>query len=87
MGKGGAVFLAAVLQYLSSEILEMAGENAMEKKRTIITPKNIMHAIRNDEELNKLFAHVQVSDGGNKQHIDPFLFANKKGKKGGIDGT
>ena len=86
-GKGAAVFMAAVLQYLTSEVLEMAGDIAAEKKRTLIQPKYIMHAIRNDEELNKLFAHVQVSDGGNKQHIEDFLIANKKGKKGGVNGT
>ncbi len=58
IGKGGAIFMAAVLQYLCSEILEMAGDNANEKKKSILKPKNIMHAIRNDEELNKLFAEV-----------------------------
>ena len=86
-GKGAAIFMAGVLQYLTSEILEMAGDNAAEKKKTLIQPKNIMHAIRNDEELHKLFAHIQVSDGGNKQHIEDFLMVNKKGKKGGMDGT
>ena len=86
-GKGAAIFMAGVLQYLTSEILEMAGDNALEKKKTLIQPKNIMHAIRNDEELHKLFAQVQVSDGGHKQHIEDFLFAHKKGKKGGMDGT
>ena len=41
-----------------------------------------MQAIRNDEELMLLFAHVQLSEGGNKQHIDPYLL-RAKGKKGG----
>ena len=57
-GKGAAVFMAAVLQYLTSEILEMAGDIAHDKKKTIIQPKYILSAIRSDEELNKLFAHI-----------------------------
>ncbi len=86
-GKGAAIFMAAVLQYLTSELLEMAGDHAHEKKKTLIQPKNIMHVIRNDDELSKLFAQIQVSDGGHKQHIEDFLYGNKKGKKGGVEGT
>ena len=55
-GKGAAIFMAAVLQYLTSEILEMAGDIASEKKNSIIRPAYIQTAIRNDEELVKLFA-------------------------------
>ena len=55
-GKGAAIFMAAVLQYLTSEMLEMAGDYCHEKKMNTIFPKHIMHVIRNDEELNKFFA-------------------------------
>ena len=85
-GVGAAVFMAGVLQYLTMEITEMAGDIAAEKKTSLIQPRHIMQAIRNDEELMLLFANVQLSEGGNKQHIDPFLF-HAKGKKGGIEGT
>ena len=40
-GKGAAIFMAAVLQYLTSEILEMAGDIASEKKNSIIRPAYI----------------------------------------------
>ena len=81
IGAGASVFLASVLQYLTSEILEMAGDITTEKKMKTIMPKHIMLAIRNDEELVKLFAMTQISEGGNKQHIESALFADKKGKK------
>ena len=65
-GVGAAVFMAAVLQYLTMELCESAGDIAHEKKKSLLQPKHIMQAIRNDEELMKVFAQVQLSDGGNR---------------------
>merc|ERR1712098_100186 len=56
LGAGGAVFMAAALNYLTSEILELAGEITAEKKKTRITPQHIQLAIHGDEELTKLMA-------------------------------
>ena len=81
IGIGAPIFLAGVMQYLTSEILEIAGDIAFENKKSIIKPKHIMQAIRNDEELMLVFSHIHISEGGNKQHIESALFPNKKGKK------
>ena len=56
-GRGGAVFLAGVLEYLCNEVLELAGNAAEENKKKTIQPRHIAQAIRNDEELNKMMAN------------------------------
>ena len=55
IGSGAPVFLAAVIEYLTAEILELAGNAARDNKKARIIPRHLLLAIRNDEELNKVF--------------------------------
>ena len=45
------IYLAAVLEYLTAEVLELAGDIAKHGKKGRVTPRHIMLAIRNDEEV------------------------------------
>jgi histone H2A len=85
MGAGAPVYLAAVLEYLCAEILELAGNAARDNKKSRIIPRHITLAVKNDEELNKLLGNVTISGGGVLPNIHSVLLPKKsaKGGKGG----
>ena len=53
---GAPVYLASTLQYICSEIVELAGNEAQRDKKHRINPRHVMLAIKGDIELNKLLA-------------------------------
>ena len=83
IGAGAPVYMAAVLEYLCAEILELAGNAARDNKRSRIIPRHIQLAVRNDEELNKLMGHVTIAQGGVLPNIHQVLLPKKTaaGKK------
>jgi histone H2A len=66
---GAPVYMAAVLEYVVAELLELAGNAARDSKKTRIIPRHIQLAVRNDEELNRFLGGVTIASGGVLPHI------------------
>lgn len=54
IASGAPVYQAAVMEYLTAEILELAGNAARDNKKSRIIPRHILLAVANDEELHKV---------------------------------
>lgn len=81
IGAGAPVYLAAVLEYLVAEVLELSGNAARDNKRSRIIPRHLQLAIRNDEELNRLMLGVTISQGGVIPNIHTVLLPKKTREK------
>ncbi len=61
ISRSAGVFLAGVLEYITAEIIELAGSVAEENKKKTISPKHLNLAVRSDPELNKLLHSITIS--------------------------
>ncbi|XP_044915091.1 core histone macro-H2A.1 isoform X4 [Felis catus] len=68
-----------------TEILELAGNAARDNKKGRVTPRHILLAVANDEELNQLLKGVTIASGGVLPNIHPELLAKKRGSKGKLE--
>lgn len=60
VGAAGPVYLAAVLEYLTAEILELSGNAARDNEKRTIKPYHLLLAISNDVELETMFNNLGI---------------------------
>lgn len=73
IGSGAPIYLAAVLEYLLADLIDLAADIALNNKKRRITSRFLNLAIRNDKELNQLLSRVHISQGGVFPYINPML--------------
>ncbi|XP_039747853.1 histone H2A, sperm-like [Pararge aegeria] len=85
IGSGASVFLAAVVEYLASEMLDLASEVAFQNQKSRLVPRHLLtpllFAIKNDEELSRMLTGVTISQGGVLPAINAQLLLKKTMKK------
>lgn len=64
LSSDAAVYMAAVLEYLAAEVLELSGDKSKDDKRKRITPRHIRLAIDDDKELFQLWGGRIIPGGG-----------------------
>ncbi|XP_075732448.1 uncharacterized protein LOC142775030 [Rhipicephalus microplus] len=63
------IFLSAVLQYLTAEVLKLAVNEAGEQRETRIKPRHIQLAVRSHKDFEKLLVAVTINEGGVVPHF------------------
>ena len=83
VGASGATYLAAVLEYLTAELLELTVKAASQQKNKCkrLNPRTLTLAVRHDDDLGALLQNVTLSRGGVVPSVNKALAKKQKGGK------
>ena len=84
IGSTAPVYLAAVLEYITAELLELSGNVARDNRRSTMKIRDLYIAIQADYDLNDMMHRLNmgITGGGNVVHVnDAVIQAYEKSKK------
>ena len=73
MGAQAPVMMAAVMEYMCAEIIELASVVCKDHKKKRIVPRHIELGLRNDVDMSRLYQNKTFFNAGMTPHIDPRL--------------
>ena len=68
-GKGAAISIAAAMEYLVAEILDISGETCKKMKKKRLIPRHIEIGVRADLELSRMFKNKTFRNSGRPIYI------------------
>ncbi len=68
LSEGVAVYMAAILEYLVTELLDISSAEAASAHKRRITPRHIKVALQSDNELAALFGKATLANAGGLEH-------------------
>ncbi|CAI5785047.1 histone H2A-beta, sperm-like [Podarcis lilfordi] len=84
IGSGSSVYMAAVLQYLTYDIMDIAGNIAKNDHKRRIAPRHLQRAISDDAELHSLLGGITFPQGNTLPKTKSTASTRRgKGKKSG----
>ena len=87
VGGSAPVYATAVLEYLVTELLEVAGNTTIKAKRKRISPEDISLAVRSDADLSKLLRGFSCCTGDKLKNIAKALVPPPPARKKAPPGT
>ena len=78
---GSPVFMAAMQEYITADLLDQAGNTCQDDGKKKLTPRHIFTSIQTDQEFHDLFENTIIANGGVREFVNKELVPENIRKK------